>query len=204
MDVLVTINSQFYRVRCLQYYLPIILLDMRPFHILCEVNNSIEIDAENPRTHIDRLHAVFQFFFHEWPPQSHLGQVVSRFSLIYNQANPQNFDYSACILFLSNTRLDEILLYTPSQENFIAVMKELQIKFLPRKEGFCVICLEEKLPVVNVHQDTFEHEICTYCLMMWKKTICPLCRQMMNLRVPPLSQAVVMDSQPAGVPNSSR
>lgn len=179
MEVQILLNSHWYRVSVSKYYHPVLLLDMRSFRIQCQMTNRIQIKADNPRTNISYLSAVFQFFFHDWPSQSYMGQVVSRYSVMYCDKNVMDVDQFPCILFLSSLQLDEILMYLPPRP--MMFLKEIRLRNIALLKGFCVICLEQNTDVVNVHQDNYHHEMCKDCLLQYPNSQCPICRRKMEI-----------------------
>jgi len=175
MDVYIGLNYEWFHITNVKYYVAVILLNVRDKELQCTKTNSITILMENPRTNIDLLSAVFYFFFHEWPQEDTLGQVISKCTVFYHSENKEFVDTYPCILFLKGSILEEILIYLPERPQ--EFLREIKYLNYPRRTSLCVVCLEENITVVNVHDNHFSHEMCMKCILQLKQLQCPICRE---------------------------
>jgi len=176
MDIYLSLNYEWVHLRNIKYYRSVMLINVRDHQLRCKKTNSITILIENPRVHIDLCSAVFYFYFQNWPDDHMLGQVASKCHIIYNLQHHDFYDTFPCILFLRGNILEEILLYLPSPPK--TFLRELQYSFFTKQVGQCMICLDESIPVINVHQDQFTHHFCIDCLLRLQLPFqCPLCRE---------------------------
>jgi len=173
----VMLNYVMHEIECPKYYLPVILIDLRPFHMICEKTNAFTLLLHEPRTNIDLLSSVFRFYFEEDSLADRFhGQVRSNYSIIHNIEKPwesRNENQHPCILFLEGTNLVEIMLYVPYQNRRYLV--EIQYYFHPKRRGSCSLCFEEDAILINLHQNHYYHEVCTDCVFQIHN-LCPLCR----------------------------
>lgn len=174
MNVYVMLNYVMHEIECPKYYLPVVLIDLRPFHMMCEKVNSMTMLMREPRTNMDLISSVFQFYFGYQPEEASHGQVRSHHVIIYHLEKPwETADEHPCILFLEGMRLVEILIYIPFQNQ--RLLAQIEYYFHPKRRGSCLVCREEDVILINLHQNQYRHEVCSGCL--WKIQHCPLCRQ---------------------------
>lgn len=177
MQSFLMLNCQWHCLFVSRYYHPIIRLDVRDLHLVCEQKNYITISLERPRSNIDQVSSVFQFFFHEFPPTAqHLGEVISKCHCHFNTENTKYSESLPCILFLRGNELVEILFYLPPRPTLF--LRELMFRTSQTILGECVICLETKPNLIPCHEGHFEkHVVCLACLLLLTELRCPLCRQ---------------------------
>ena len=174
MNVYVMLNYVMHEIMCPQYYLPIILINLRPLNMVCETVNSLTMLIKEPRINIDLISSVFRFYF-PTPPEdtTYHGQVRSQYVIVYHLDEPwESTDEHPCILFFEGMTLVEILVYIPFQNQ--RFLKQIQYYFHPKRKGSCLVCLEDDVVLVNLHQNQYHHEVCSNCI--FKVDQCPLCR----------------------------
>lgn len=174
MNLFLMLNYEMIEIPCEKFYMPIVFLDLREYKLTCQEVNSFMILMRNPRTNIDLLSGVFQFFFEssEQIGDSFLGQVQSNLNLIYNMNNTKFKDSLPFIIFTQGYQLIELLLYLPAFKQQ-TLLREIVYRSHSIREGECPICMEQK-NLVNLHQNEFHHEVCKTCL--FRLTQCPMCR----------------------------
>jgi hypothetical protein len=175
MDVYIGLNYEWFHVVNVKYYRPVILINVTDQQVMCKKKNSITILMENPRTNIELVSAVFYFYFQDWPQTGTMGQVISKCTILYTADNKQNQESYPCILFLKGQILEEILVYLPTRP--VEFLRELKYHFYPQRKGTCVVCMEDDVTLINVHQNSFNHEMCNSCLLKLKQHSCPMCRE---------------------------
>jgi hypothetical protein len=47
---------------------------------------------------------------------------------------------------------------------------------LPKETGQCVICMDDKNDLINLHQNDYKHVVCPECILKLENE-CPICRQ---------------------------
>jgi len=183
MTVYVMLNDKVYTIEFGKFYTPSLLIDVRKYNIECDMNNKFLFFIENPRVNIQLISGFFDFYFKTTPKTYMLGQVVSKILISYKTLdsiweasdNIRNVvDFMPCVLFTKGLFLQEILIYMPFQRHFY--LKELKYYFEPKLKGQCFICMEEEIPLINLHKDEFYHCVCTKCILKLDDE-CPLCRQ---------------------------
>lgn len=167
-----------YRMFCIdfaKFYHPLYLIDLRKMDLLCELENTFMFFIENPRVNIELVSGFFEFYYRSLPREESLGQVLSKAMITYRQEDdsyPAITEMTPCLIFTKGMRILEILIYMPTQE--LLYIREMRYYFLPKIEGECVICLEVKKDLINVHKDQYHHDVCVPCLV--KIDRCPVCR----------------------------
>jgi len=176
----VVLNYELYYIDYSKYHLPIFMIDVRPYNIVCESKNTIMFFIENPRTNIELVSGFFEFYFSTTPNTNTHGQVVSK-SLITFRTSIRTIDsfdqgcyeYTPCILFTKGLCLEEMLIYLPPQE--LSFLKELRFFCKGFENGSCHLCCFDKKNIVNLHDNRFDHKCCMDCILKWGDT-CPFCR----------------------------
>lgn len=183
MTVYVMLNDKVFTIEFGRYYTPSLLIDVKSYNIQCELNNKFLFFIENPRVNIQLISGFFEFYFLTKPEEYMMGQVVSKILISYRTLDSvweatdslQNVvDFMPCVLFTKGLVLQEILIYMPFHKPLY--LKELKYYFAPKEAGQCVICLEDNHPVINLHQDEFQHCVCQPCILKIEDR-CPVCRQ---------------------------
>jgi hypothetical protein len=174
MNLFLMLNYEMVEIPCEKYYLPIMMIDLRPYKLICQDVNSLMILIRNPRVNIDLMSSIFSFFFdHEDIEDSFYGEVQSDLSVIYNLENKmKETKTQPFILFTEGYKLIELLIYFPNSKKQ-SFLKEIAYKQNESREGECPVCMEQH-SLVNLHNNEFQHELCWNCLFKVNK--CPLCR----------------------------
>lgn len=173
MNLFLMLNYEMFEIPCEKYYLPIVLLDLREYKLVCQEINSMMLFMRNPRTNIDLLTGVFQFFFEKKDvEESFMGQVQSNLSILYNMDKTKKKEQLPFILFTQGFQLIELLIYFPSFKKQ-SLLRDIVFCSYPRREGECPICMENRT-VINLHNDNYHHEVCRPCLLRISQ--CPICR----------------------------
>jgi len=183
MAVYVMLNDRVFTIDFSRFYTPLLLIDVKSHNIVCDMNNKFLFFIENPRANIQLISGFFDFYFKSEPEDYMLGQVVSKVLISYRtldsvwevNENIRNVvDFMPCVLFTKGLVLQEMLIYMPFQKP--TYIKELKYYFVPKVSGQCVICLDDKETLINLHQDDFMHCVCSECILKLE-TDCPVCRQ---------------------------
>ena len=189
MTVYVMLNERVYTIDYGRFYTPLLLIDVKSYDIRCDMNNKFLFFIENPRVNIQLISGYFDFYFKTKPEEYMMGQVVSKILISYRTLdsvweasdNIRNVvDFLPCVLFTKGLLLQEMLIYMPFQKPLY--LKELRYYFIPKESGQCVICMEDKDDLINVHQDDYHHVLCSGCLLKLENE-CPVCRQKMQVLV---------------------
>lgn len=183
MTVYVMLNETVFTIDFGRFYTPLLLIDVKDYHIKCDINNKFLFFIENPRVNIQLISGFFDFYFKSKPEDYMMGQVVSKILISYRTLdsvweasdNIRNVvDFMPCVLFTKGLYLQEMLIYMPFQKpNYL---KELKYYFLPKETGQCVICMDDKTDLINLHQNDFKHVVCSECILKIENE-CPVCRQ---------------------------
>lgn len=174
----IVLNYDMYEIDYAKFYLPVLMIDVRPYEIQCDMHNSIMFFVEHPRTSIDLLSGFFEFYYEASPSAHTHGQVISKTLVTYHLTLATGndhviYEYTPCILFTRGMNLEEILIYMPKQE--MVFLRELRYRFWPRAENICSLCCEPRSDIINLHKNEYHHECCIRCIMRWGFT-CPFCR----------------------------
>lgn len=187
MAVYVMLNEKVFTIDFGRFYTPLLLIDVKKYQITCDMNNKFLFFIENPRVNIQLISGLFDFYFKSKPEDFMLGQVVSKVLISYRTVDSvwENanhirsvIDFMPCVLFTKGLCLQEMLIYMPFHTQ--TYIKELHYYFVPKITGQCVICLDEKTDLINVHQNEFLHCVCSQCILKID-TECPVCRQKINV-----------------------
>lgn len=187
MNVLLSLNDQWFHVHVTHFFRPLLLLDFKSLRMHCQkTDNHLTVWLPNPRVNIDLIMCTIRFFFDDWPAESTLGQVVASCSILYNCDHGVR-DTTACILFLRGLLLQELLIYVPHRLE--AVLRELKFKTGgAHATGRCLICCEEDRSLYRVHAPPSDgetdaaaaarsrHMFCLSCIVRFPENVCPLCR----------------------------
>jgi len=176
MSLYCLLNDKKFKVPFCKFYHPLLLIDVKPFQMLCNSRNSFLFFIENPRTNIDLVSGYFEFYFRSPPEDFTLGQVVNQSVILYSTMNSSpDSECMPCILFTMGYLLQEILIYLPTFS--FPFHRELLYHFFPlHSSEQCVVCFEE-VACYNVHEykSEYRHMICHECVLRIKSE-CPLCR----------------------------
>lgn len=163
------INHQMYYIQFCKTYHPIYLIDLRHLNVICKMQNTCMFFLENPKTNIELVSGFLEFYYRLLPSADSLGQIMSKALITFSQAYQE---MTPCVIFTKGLQIIELLIYMPAHT--FSYMRELRYHFLPHMRAECVICLENKSNVYNIHQNHFQHNVCLSCVL--KITKCPLCR----------------------------
>lgn len=176
--IFLKLNKKLYEFRCPSYYSPMIILDMRSQTIVCDPVNVLTLVLVRPRINIDLISSVSRFYFDDALIASgKTGQIYSSYSKIYNVNDPASDaddTHNPCILLFKGKQLVQILLYIPYHTNQ-HFLKDIRFIHHGRRVGCCPICTDSDTELINLHNNTFYHEVCRSCL--FRLETCPLCRQ---------------------------
>lgn len=172
MSVYCLLNSDKYKVSFSKFYNPLLLIDVKKYQMKCNLTNSFLFFIESPRTNIELVSGFFEFYFKNTPQEYALGQVISKTLITFSESGKNNLEFMPCILFTTGLYLQEILIYLPFQS--FTFHRELHYYFIDKVEYQCSICLESK-KCINLHQNSFNHCVCTECILKIEST-CPICR----------------------------
>jgi hypothetical protein len=175
MKINMMINYRMYEVNYDKVYFPLYLIDLRVLDIRCEISNTFLFFIENPRVNIELVSGFFEFYYNTIPGDETLGQVLSKALITYRLGDEANAvtEMTPCVIFTKGLKILELLIYMPT--NDLVYIRELQYSFLPKLEAECVICMEDRKDVINIHQNNYEHYVCMSCVLQIKK--CPICRE---------------------------
>jgi hypothetical protein len=162
-----------YEVNFDKIYFPLYLVDLRVLDIRCEISNTFLFFIENPRVNIELVSGFFEFYYNSIPGDETLGQVLSKALITYRLGEDAVTDMSPCVIFTKGLKILELLIYMPT--NDLVYIRELQYYFFPKVEAECVICMDDRKDVMDIHQNNFEHYVCMSCVLRIKK--CPVCRE---------------------------
>jgi len=187
MSVYVMLNGHIFTIDFGKFYTPSLLIDVKAYDIRCDMNNKFLFFIENPRVNIQLISGFFDFYFKSLPEEFMMGQVVSKILISYKTLdsiweasdNLRNvIEFMPCVLFTKGLQLQEILIYMPFQK--LLYLREIKCSFLPKTRKQCIICFDDERSTINVHQDKFDHCVCTSCLLRIDN-VCPLCRQTIHI-----------------------
>jgi hypothetical protein len=125
---------------------------------------------------IELVSGFFEFYYTTIPSEDTLGQVLSKALITYkleDEHSPAVTDMTPCIIFTKGLKILELLIYMPTNE--LSYVKELLYYFVPKLQAECVICLDDKTNIINLHNDVYKHYVCVSCVL--KITRCPICRK---------------------------
>jgi hypothetical protein len=162
-----------YEVNFDKIYFPLYLVDLRVLDIRCEISNTFLFFIENPRVNIELVSGFFEFYYNSIPGDETLGQVLSKALITYRLGEDAVTEMSPCVIFTKGLKILELLIYMPT--NDLVYIRELQYYFFPKVEAECVICMDDRKDVMDIHQNNFEHYVCMSCVLRIKK--CPVCRE---------------------------
>lgn len=204
---MIQFNQQWEFLPACRYFLPVIRIDCRHIRFKCKETNTVRMIIQNPRTNIDLLYAMYEFYFETWPvAPGKMGQVIFPLQCMYTIHsdtpifhNLQGTDMGDCranvptgsipvhgTMTLYEDEIHEIVIPVPTLCN--ALHREILFSQRPRRRGDCLICSETDVDIYNVHASPdheYAHEFCMTCLLQivptetsFPRSIpCPLCRK---------------------------
>lgn len=163
------LNNKSYDCLYIKPYEHIFKLDMTNLNMYCKLYNSFQIITFSPRTNIYKMLLDVNFFFSEPPLWNQYGMING---FVYIYYNKKCFEKRKCTLFFHGFLLTNLYIYMPVRDN--SFIRELKFRDYTRITENCCICLDYCNEIINIHQNEYNHFVCSSCLVKIDK--CPICR----------------------------
>lgn len=170
---MIQLNERLEFIHIVHYFLPQIRIDCSSLDLRCHEHNTIRILLYNPRTNIDIVYAVYEFYFEAWPPEaSGRGQVTFPIQCIYSihSVSPLFHRLRSCdlhgvrshtswmdslpiegIMNLTEDRIEDILLPVPTWPT--RINREIILRNRPSHRGDCLLCTDADRVLYNAHAE---------------------------------------------------
>ena len=138
-----------------------------------KVKNKIILFGTDLRSNIDCIVYCSEFNFNEVIDENTEGQIASQMIVNYNVYSVNGFfEYHPITILTTGIKISGIIITLPTNNKLF--LRELMYLQTPREKLECPVCYETKENVVCVHD---QHMFCLDCILKFKQSICPLCRQ---------------------------
>jgi hypothetical protein len=145
-------------------------IDVNDMNLMCGMSNKLQFICMYPRMNILKIISFTEFFFNELPLPDYYGKVTTRCNIYFNK---DDYDTFPCEIFVRGFQIIRVEIPMPKDSRLF--LREL--KYIKRKKikATCCICYEEKNNIVNIHENHYNHFVCSKCIV--QIDYCPICRQ---------------------------